>query len=170
MKAFPHRPGFTLPEILLAMALLALIMAAAAAGIHAANTSYTYNSEKTELVAKACGVLDRIARDIRRATDFEILDDEILVDVQSLRIRLPDSTWHTYAGSDMSGTAKGDITFVKTESDNTESDPVLLTGEVTSFTIEQPADSQSCHVQVSLTGDYATVSKHITVTPRKVLF
>ena len=168
MKAFHHRPGFTLPEILLAMALMALIMAAAAAAIYAANTSYTYNSEKTELVAKACGVLDRIARDIRRATDFEILDDEILVNVQSLRIRLPDGTRHTYTWD---GTDRGDITFVKTESDNSESDPErLIKGDVTSFTVEQPTGSQSCHVQVSLTGDYATVSKNITVTPRKVLF
>jgi prepilin-type N-terminal cleavage/methylation domain-containing protein len=168
MKAFHHRPGFTLPEILLAMALMALIMAAAAAGIQAANTSYTYNSEKTELVAKACGVLDRIARDIRRATDFEILDDEILVNVQSLRIRLPDGTRHTYTWD---GTDRGDITFVKTESDDSESDPErLIKGDVTSFTPEQPTGSQSCHVQVSLTGDYATVSKNITVTPRKVLF
>ena len=168
MKVFHHRPGFTLPEILLAMALMALIMTAAAAGIYAANTSYTYNSEKTELVAKACGVLDRIARDIRRATDFEILDDEILVDAQSLRIMLPDGTRHTYTWD---GTDRGDITFVKTESDNTDSDPeCLIKGDVTSFTVEQPTDSQSCHVQVSLTGDYATVSKNITVTPRKVLF
>ena len=168
MKAFHHRPGFTLPEILLAMALMALIMTAAAAGIHAANTSYTYNSEKTELVAKACGVLDRIARDIRRATDFEILDDEILVDAQSLRIMLPDGTRHTYTWD---GTDRGDITFVKTESDDSESDPErLIKGDVTSFTPEQPAGSQSCHVRVSLTGDYAAVSKNITVTPRKVLF
>jgi prepilin-type N-terminal cleavage/methylation domain-containing protein len=167
MKAFHRRAGFTLPEILLAMALLALIMAAAAAAIYAANTSYTYNSEKTELVAKACGVLDRIARDIRRATDFEILDDEILVDMQSLRILLPDGTRHTYTWD---GTTCGDILFVKTESDNTESDPVLLTGDVTSFTVEQPTGSQSCHVQVLLKGDYTTVSKNITVTPRKVLF
>ena len=166
---FPgRRPrGFTLAEVLIAMALMGLIMTAAALAIQAANTSYTYNSEKTELVSKTCGVLDRIARDIRRATDFEILVDEILVDVQSLRIRLPDGTQHTYTWD---GTDRGDITFVKTESDNSESDPMLLTGEVTSFTLEQPAGSQSCHVQVSLTGDYATVIKSTTVTPRKVLF
>jgi prepilin-type N-terminal cleavage/methylation domain-containing protein len=167
---FPgRRPrGFTLAEVLIAMALMGLIMTAAALAIQAAQTSYTYNSEKTELVAKACGVLDRIARDIRRATDFEILDDEILVDVQSLRIMLPDGTRHTYTWD---GTDRGDITFVKTESDNSESDPErLIKGDVTSFAPEQPTGSQSCHVQVSLKGDYATVSKNITVTPRKVLF
>jgi len=161
---FPgRRPrGFTLAEVLIAMALMGLIMTAAALAIQAANTSYTYNSEKTELASKACGVLDRIARDIRRATDFEILD------AHSLRIMLPDGTWHTYAWD---GTDRGDITFVKTESDNSDSDPErLIKGNVTSFTVEQPTDSQSCHAQVSLTGDYATVSKNITVTPRKVLF
>jgi prepilin-type N-terminal cleavage/methylation domain-containing protein len=167
---FPDRRprGFTLAEVLIAMALMGLIMTAAALAIQAAQTSYTYNSEKTELVAKACGVLDRIARDIRRATDFEIPDDEILVDAQSLRIMLPDGTRHTYTWN---GTDRSDIMFVKTESDESDSDPErLIKGDVTSFTVEQPADSQSCHVQVSLTGDYATVSKNITVTPRKVLF
>lgn len=57
-SALPHRTrAFTLAEVLISLALMALLMTAAALGINAANQSHVYNSEKSDLVAKARGTL-----------------------------------------------------------------------------------------------------------------
>ena len=79
-SALPHRTrAFTLAEVLISLARMALLITAAALGINAANQSHTYNSEKSDLVAKARGILDRIVRDVHRAQSVESPNSRTIV-------------------------------------------------------------------------------------------
>ncbi len=59
--------GFTLVEMIIGLSLTAVILAAVATAMHAARESHDYNAEKSDLVACARGVLDRIVDDVRHA-------------------------------------------------------------------------------------------------------
>jgi prepilin-type N-terminal cleavage/methylation domain-containing protein len=74
--------GFTMAELLMALALTALLMTAVAFAMHGADQSNTYNRTKAELVARARGVLDRIARDVRCAEATIVADDGSAVNVR----------------------------------------------------------------------------------------
>ena len=117
--------GFTLAEILISLALVALLMTAAALGINAAQQAHAYNSEKSDLVAKARGVLDRIARDVRRAESVSVPND------RSITITMLDDSTRTYAWS---GIAGGDIALTVTDGDGTKS--AVLTDDVQTFTVD----------------------------------
>ena len=160
MNAMPRKPrGFTLPEILIAMSIMVVLMVAATMAIYAAQTAHSYNLQKTELVSRARGVLDRIARDVRRCAEFEVIDPS------TLAIALPDGMTHTYAWD---GTPGGPITYVETDLGGVTTNSVVLTGNVQTFDVTDV--SPSCQVRIVLAGDRATSEASITATPRKVLF
>ena len=156
-SALPHRTrAFTLAEVLISLALIALLMAAAALGIHAANQSHIY-SEKSDLLARARGVLDRIARDVRRAQSVAVPND------RSITITMLDDSTRTYAWS---GIAGGAIALTVTDGGTTSA---VLTDDVQTFTVDD-ADQPTYSIHLVLAGDKATTEASITATPRKEFF
>jgi len=125
-SALPRRTrAFTLAEVLISLARMALLMTAAALGISAAQQAHAYNSEKSDLVARARGVLDRIIRDVRRAESVAVPND------RSITITMRDGSTRTYAWS---GIAGGDIALTVTDGDGTKS--AVLTDDVQTFTVD----------------------------------
>jgi len=91
--------GFTIAELLVALALTALLMTAVAFAMHSAEQSNAYNRTKAELVARARGVLDRIARDVRCAEATTVSEDGSAVNIMVVRQQLDGSTsaiWRQY--------------------------------------------------------------------------
>ncbi|MDK1030757.1 MAG: prepilin-type N-terminal cleavage/methylation domain-containing protein [Planctomycetia bacterium] len=89
--------GFMLVEVLISLALLAMIMVAAAVAIDAAFQSHAYNTEKTRNITLARAALDRMERDFRRAASVD-LDSPY-----SITVVLPDDTEKTYSWSGTAG-------------------------------------------------------------------
>ncbi|MFO8014922.1 MAG: prepilin-type N-terminal cleavage/methylation domain-containing protein [Phycisphaerae bacterium] len=83
--AAPIRRGFTVAELLVALALTALLMTAIAFAMHGAEQSNRYNRTKAELVARSRGVLDRIARDVRCAEATIVANDGTALNVMVVR-------------------------------------------------------------------------------------
>jgi len=77
--------GFTVAELLLALALTALLMTAVGFAMNSAGQSSKYNRTKAELVARARGVLDRMARDIRCAEATIVNEDGSAVNIMVVR-------------------------------------------------------------------------------------
>jgi prepilin-type N-terminal cleavage/methylation domain-containing protein len=152
------RAGFTIVEMLVSMALLAMIMLAAALAIQAATTSHEYNSEKARLVAQARGVLDRIARDARKAKSIAVADDHTLV------ITMPNDDLHSYGRDNTDPTS---LVYIQTVND-VQSSAVILAGCVQTFTVTDQTPASL--IQIVLKGTYAQESITATVTPRKWLF
>ena len=159
--------GFTLAEVLIAMAMLALLMVAAAMAVQAASSSRAYNAEKTDLVAMARGVLDRISRDVRLALSFEVPDSHSIV------ISMPNGLTHTYAWDGADG---GNLTYTVTEQsvdpygnviENSTS--MVLTEQVRDFETND-SETPSCGLKILLAGDLATAEATITATPRKAVY
>jgi len=157
--AGPPIRGFTLAEMLIALALMGLLMVAAALAIQAASTSHAYNLEKAGLVARTRGVLDRIARDVRRSSGFEVID------AHTLNIMLPDGTTRTYGWN---GSANGTVAYTEMNVAGSTSTPVSLTDRVQAFDITDA--TPACQVRLLLSGNFATSQITITATPRKALF
>lgn len=67
MNIKTRQPGFTLAEILLALTVSALLMAAIAAAMHASLTSYKNNEQLAAVTQTARSILNRMSRDIRTA-------------------------------------------------------------------------------------------------------
>ncbi len=153
----PQRDGFTLAELLIALALMAMILTAAAMGLFAASVSHDYNNEKNEMVARTRGVLDRAARDVRRAETFSIPDH------RTLRAKMSDGETRTYAWN---GTTNGPLTL--TVSDGAGDQVATLTGSVKSFVVS--AADPGVRIDLRLEGDVASTETSITVTPRHLLF
>jgi len=91
--------GFTIAELLIALALMGLIMSAIAYGMYSAEGTSKYNTRRAELVARARGVLDRIASDVWRADATLTSDDNSAVSISFAR-RLPgggeETVWRQY--------------------------------------------------------------------------
>jgi prepilin-type N-terminal cleavage/methylation domain-containing protein len=159
--------GFTLVEMLLSMALLALIMVAAAVALQAAGTAHSYNSEKGELVARVRGVLDRLAFDVRRSVSATLKEDG------SLAVITVDGWIHTYAWDGAQG---GNVTYSETDPVTINiahpwgvpGPPVKLTGYVNAFQVDQVGDG--CGVRILLQGRHASCQAAITATPLKSLY
>ena len=151
--------GFTLVEMLVAMALMALIMVAAGLAIEAAQTSHTYNAEKNDLIARARGVLDRIAQDIHRSSSFAVID------TRTVTITLNDGAVHTYYWD---GSPRGSLRYTETPVGGLESPPAVMTGSVESFEVAE--DGMACRIRIALAGNEATCGATMTATPRKILF
>ena len=149
--------GFTLAELLVALALMALLVTAAAMGIYAAQISHAYNSEKTDLVARARGVLDRITRDIRQAESVESPD------AATVAITFASGATHTY---EWDGAAGGGITLTITDGGTTVN---TLTEDVQSFQVDDTA-KPTYVIKIALSGEKATVEASLSATPRKEFF
>ncbi|HUU93518.1 MAG TPA: hypothetical protein VM238_20190 [Phycisphaerae bacterium] len=91
--------GFTIAELLLAMALMGLIMSAIAYGMYGAENTSEYNTRRAELLVHARGVLDRIAADVWRADATLASNDNSAVSISFAR-RLPgggeEIVWRQY--------------------------------------------------------------------------
>ena len=158
-RRYGRNRGFTLAEMLIAMALLAFIMVAAALAIQAAETSHAYNTEKAELVTRARGTLDRIAADVRRAASFEVTD------VHTLTIALADGSVHTY---DWDGVRPGNLRYTETPAEGAAGSTFTVTGYVDMYSVEEAG--QGCRITLGLVGRLSTCSTSITATPGKVLY
>jgi len=91
--------GFTIAELLLALALTALLMTAVAFAMHSAEQSSTYNQTKSELVTRVRGVLDRMARDIHGADATIVATDGSAVNIRVVRAQPGGDTetlWRQY--------------------------------------------------------------------------
>ncbi len=88
--------GFTIAELLIALALMGLLMSAVAYAMHSAEQSNRYNRTKAELVARARAVLDRIARDVRCADRTIVSDDGSAVNIRVARRASDGSTTYTW--------------------------------------------------------------------------
>ena len=157
-SALPHRTrAFTLAEVLIALALMALLMTAAALGIDAANQSHAYNSEKSDLVAKVRGILDRIVRDVHRAQSVESPDSRTIV------VTLAGDVTHTYQWN---GTTGGTITMTVDDGGVTVG---TLADGVQVFTVTDDQEP-TFQIRLVLAGEQATTEAVITATPRKEFF
>jgi len=157
-SALPHRTrAFTLAEVLIALALMALLITAAALGISAANQSHTYNSEKSDLVAKVRGTLDRIVRDVHRAQSVESPDSRTIV------VTLAGDVTHTYQWD---GTTGGTITMTVDDGGVTAG---TLADGVQTFTVTDDREP-TFQIRLVLAGEQATTEAVITATPRKEFF
>ena len=157
-SALPHRTrAFTLAEVLISLALMALLMTAAALGIHAANQSHAYNSEKSDLVAKARGILDRIVRDVHRAQSVESPNSRTIV------VTLAGDVTHTYQWN---GTTGGTITMTVDDGGVTAG---TLADGVQAFTVTDDQEP-TFQIRLVLAGEKATSEAVITATPRKEFF
>jgi len=150
-------PGFTLAEVLISLALVALLVTAAAVGIHAAQQAHAYNSEKSDLVTRTRGVLDRIARDVRRAQDVSAPNS------RSITVTMLDGSTRTYAWS---GIAGGDIALTVVDGGTTSA---VLTDGVQEFAVDD-AQEPTYALHLVLAGEKATTEASITATPRKEFF
>jgi len=167
MQRDRRRRGFTLVEMLLSMALLALIMVAAGVAFQAAGVAHSYNSEKGELVARVRGVLDRLALDVRRSGSATLKEDG------SLAVTTVNGWIHTYAWDGAQG---GNVTYSETDPVTIDIDhpwgvpgtPVTLTGYVNDFQVDQVGDG--CGVRILLQGQHASCQAAITATPLKSLY
>lgn len=82
------------------------------------------NSEKSDLLARARGVLDRIASDVRRAESVAVPNN------RSITITMPDDSTRTYAWSGIVG---GAIALTVTDGGTTSA---VLTDDVQTFTVD----------------------------------
>jgi prepilin-type N-terminal cleavage/methylation domain-containing protein len=155
--------GFTLAEMLISLALMAVLVAAAAVAIYAAEASHAYNSEKNELITRARGVLDRISTDIRRANSFTI--SFTITGDNVLDVNLPSGLVHTYAYSSAGG---GTLLYTETDLALNTTTPIVMTPYVQSFTVTDR--SPACLIQLALKGTLSQCQISVTATPAKALF
>ena len=148
--------GFTLAEMLVALALMALLMVAATAAIDAAHQSYVYNSEKTDMVTRVRGVLDRLTQDVRRAQSVDVPDGRTVV------VTFGSEETHTYEWDGRNG---GEITFT-VEGATTRT--ATLCRYVKTF--EASYAEPTCVVHLVLEGEQAGAEATVSATPRKTFF
>jgi prepilin-type N-terminal cleavage/methylation domain-containing protein len=152
--------GFTFAEVLIALALMAVLMTAVGVAVSAASSQRVYNTERTDLVARARGVLDRIGRDMRVARDFDATDPSDLI------INMTDGSMRQYQWD---GVVGGNLSFVFTSTGSVVSPAVVLTDKVGSFVVSD-ATSPACNIDLSLKGTQGSVGYTITATPRKTVY
>jgi prepilin-type N-terminal cleavage/methylation domain-containing protein len=73
-RALRLSDGFTLMEVMMAMALTVVIMASAGSLLYTGQKSATADAENATAQAEAQGQLDRMVRDLRQATDVTTLN------------------------------------------------------------------------------------------------
>jgi prepilin-type N-terminal cleavage/methylation domain-containing protein len=160
MQLRTHRKtrGFTLAEVLVSLALMAVIMVAAAMAIYAAENSHAYNAEKNDLLVRARGTLDRISQDVRRCSSFAVTD------TTRLDVTMPNGDIHTYQ---YSAASNGSVLYCQTVGLTTTT-PTVLTNSVHAFIVIDAGIS--CRTQIVLQGTLSQCTVTATATPGKSLF
>lgn len=150
------RHAFTLPELLLSLALTVVIMTAAAIGLHAAGVSHSASAEKTDLVARARGVVGHIAHDVRSAKSVSVANS------RTLQITMQDDSTRTYTWD---GVVGGNLTLTV----NTGT-PVsaTLTRQVASFSVTD--NDPAVVVRLTLQGHVAKTQMSVSVMPSGKVF
>jgi prepilin-type N-terminal cleavage/methylation domain-containing protein len=157
---FARRCGFTFAEVLIALALMAVLMAATGVAVQAGGVSRAYNLERTDLVARARGVLDRISRDMRVAKTVNTANSRALI------FTMADASIREYLWD---GTTGGNMSFIYTSPVGTINAAVVLTGGVTTFTVSDPPGP--CYsMTLTLTGTKSAITYTITATPRSTVY
>jgi len=160
MRATPHPArGFTLAEVMLSMALLVFLMMASALAIQAAHASHVYNMEKTDLVTKSRGVLDRLARDVRRCASFNVPD------AHTVTISMSNGDTNIYAWD---GVVGGNLTYTYIPEGSLTGTSGILTNQVQTFLPTN--DAPACTVKIVLQGSLTTSAARISATPRKAVY
>jgi len=160
-SASKTRKGFTVAELLIALALTALLMTAVAFAMHSAEQSNRYNRTKAELVARARGVLDRVARDVRCAEATIVADDGAAVNVKVVRLEEDgsmSSIWRQYRFTGGEVRVYEDTSAIPlppTDPDGVASE--TLTGDVANFYVQALISStrsitETLSCQVTTTG------------------
>jgi prepilin-type N-terminal cleavage/methylation domain-containing protein len=153
------RRGFTLAELLISLALMAVIMVAAAVALYAAESSHAYNAQKNDLVTRARGVVDRISQDVRRCSSFTVTSEN------SVEVTLTSGYKHAYQYSSAGG---GTLLYTETDLAGVQTAPAVLSTYVQSFQVAN--HTPSCRMQITLKGALATSTVVATATPGKDLF
>jgi len=139
-SATQNRRGFTVAELLIALALTALLMTAIAFAMHGAEQSNHYNRTKAELVARARGVLDRIARDVRCAEATIVSNDGTALNIMVVRQTEGGSTssiWRQYRFVDGEVHVYEDTSSIPLPPTDPEGVPCeTLTADVAHFQVE----------------------------------
>ncbi len=157
-----HTEAFTLVEVLLSLAILAMLMAAVGGAVFASLDSYEENENIATATQATRSVLDRIARDIRTATAVSAGSTQItIITPAGSEAQQIDYEWDT-----------GDrvLYYRRNVDGSTTSYPLLGDGEVTidSFTVtyETGLDWQgtSCTKSVSVSIAIAIDGKTFTMT------
>jgi prepilin-type N-terminal cleavage/methylation domain-containing protein len=115
-----RRPGYTLVELLIGMAMLAMIMVAVALAMQGAANANIYAMDKSRSLQQASLTLNRLSTDIRRAQSIQI------VEPGCLDLVMPDNQWRRYQW----GNAEGDPLMF---SSDLNPDGNMLVADVTTF-------------------------------------
>ncbi len=100
-----NRRAFTLAELLVALALMALVIAASGAGIFSAEVSHRYSRAKVDLVNRMRGTLERMASDVYRAEGTLVSEDMTAMNVLVERQGGGQKVWRQYRYSATSETS-----------------------------------------------------------------
>jgi prepilin-type N-terminal cleavage/methylation domain-containing protein len=155
--------GFTLIEIMIALALLAMLMAAVGAAVHASMTNYRENEEMFRAMSTARQALMRITTDLRTASEVSSLDPagQCTIDLDGDAEHNGTANWDiTYQFDSAANT----LNFIQYNADGTVYASNVLCRNVTGMTFTRtPATGDSARsVRISMTvtaGDHAqTVS------------
>ena len=80
MRKQKRKHGFTLMEVLISVAMLAMLMAAIGAAMHSSLQSYSENEKSLALTQAARSVLDRMMREVRTAADVDSTTNTLTID------------------------------------------------------------------------------------------
>ena len=136
--------GFTIVEMLMALMIMGMLLAAVAVAFHASSLSYRHNEEMYRAMTTARAALLRITNDIRTASAVAVTEPA------------GQCSMVTAAGSDITYLYNsGDSTlYLVTNDDDTDADYVLCSG-VTAVTFDRatvPDDAGKVrNVQISMT-------------------
>lgn len=145
MQKQKRKRGFTLMEVLIGMAMLAMLMAAIGAAVHSSLQSYTENEKSLALTQAARSVLDRMMREVRTAADVDSTTSTLTID--------EDGTGQNTAVYQFSS---GAFYYVQTVDGHTTYHPLLSYSDdvnVTDFSVlrEDSAEGNPLSVTVRLT-------------------
>lgn len=76
----PRQHAFTLVELLLGLALTAMLLAAVAVALHASLESYSENEKSTVLTQTARSILARMMGEVRTAADIDSTENTLTID------------------------------------------------------------------------------------------
>ena len=165
-----HRVAFTIAEMLIALAVLSMLLAAAAVAIKACMDGYGENEEIATLTQSSRWVLNRIANDVRSAA---------AVDTTSTSITIIPPDTSTYSQIEYACDGGGNLVLKRTTpGGQTTSYPMISadgTPALTSFYViqelGQDSQGQSCTksitIRMSLEVDNQTTEQTISIAPRR---